>query len=194
MQRTSVVSPRESTHRTVVKPHKRPSGLQSLAPPLSLLPLLLCIPLVLGLWTTFTLHDLLTSEYIIADPVQRVLYTAEKASLLAGESTTFYPDAVFETDWSQHVNASDILHESALHRGCVAHKDSVIPWTFGRPGQDESGERNELVNEDDPQLLEKLSRCPAVDVLVPSGLRNFGYCEDAAAYTKCTWPYTSDGG
>ncbi|KAE8885705.1 hypothetical protein PF005_g15250 [Phytophthora fragariae] len=38
----------------------------------------------------------------------------------------FYPDVVFETDWSQRINKRDILYEAALHRGCVKHKRSVI--------------------------------------------------------------------
>jgi hypothetical protein len=95
----------------------------------------------------------------------------------------FYPEQVFATDWSERIKAEDILHEAALHRGCVKHKNDVIPWTFG---QDEALDALQLVNESDPQLLQKLRQCPDVDVFLPEGLRSFGYCEDAAAYTKCT--------
>ncbi|KAE8913401.1 hypothetical protein PF005_g17429 [Phytophthora fragariae] len=96
----------------------------------------------------------------------------------------FYPDAVFETDWSQRINERDILHEAALHRGCVKHNRSVISWRFGRVDQDEAQDRAQLLDESDPQLLEKLRQCPDVDLFLPEGLRSFGYCEDAAAYTK----------
>lgn len=109
---------------------------------------------------------------------------AEKAPPAGGDA--FYPDAVFKTDWSQRIKESDILHEAALHRGCVKHKKSVISWGFGRVGQGEAQDRAQLLNESDPQLLEKLRQCPDVDVFLPEGLRSFGYCEDAAAYTKCT--------
>ncbi|KAF1782627.1 hypothetical protein GQ600_9356 [Phytophthora cactorum] len=104
----------------------------------------------------------------------------------SNESLTFYPEEIFDVDWSRHIKATDILHQSALHRGCVTHKNSIIPWTFGRNGQDEGEELTELVNRSDPMLLEKLRKCPDVDILLPDHLRNFGYCEDAAAYTKCT--------
>ncbi|KAG6608684.1 uncharacterized protein IUM83_14892 [Phytophthora cinnamomi] len=93
----------------------------------------------------------------------------------------FYPDAVFATDWGRRVKDSDILHEAALHRGCVRHKQSVISWRFG---QDAAQDGAQLLNESDPQLLDKLRQCPDVDVFLPEGLRSFGYCEDAAAYTK----------
>ncbi|KAL3661237.1 hypothetical protein V7S43_013846 [Phytophthora oleae] len=99
-------------------------------------------------------------------------------------ANAFYPSAVFNTDWSQRIKESDILHEAALHRGCVKHKNSVVTWQFGRTDQNEAQNLLQLVNESDPQLLEKLRTCPDVDVFLPEGLRSFGYCEDAAAYTK----------
>ncbi|KAE9094179.1 hypothetical protein PF010_g17206 [Phytophthora fragariae] len=134
---------------------------------------------------------MLTPDLTTVSQVQRILDAAEAASPVLDTmdesqlfNATFYPDAVFETDWSTHVNSSDIIHQSALHRGCVKHKKSVIPWTFGRIGQSESAELNELVNHSDPKLLEKLRKCPDVDILLPDHLRSYGYCEDAAAYTK----------
>ena len=33
-------------------------------------------------------------------------------------------------------------------------------------------------------LVTLLRQCPEVDVFLPSGIRNNGYCEDGMAYTK----------
>ncbi|POM68256.1 Homeobox and AraC-type helix-turn-helix domain containing hypothetical protein [Phytophthora palmivora] len=123
------------------------------------------------------------------DELQDVLHVLDAAATAEDAekpptADTFYPDTVFSTDWSLKIEESDILHEAALHRGCVTHKDSVLSWTFGRTEQDETQHLMQLVNESDPQLLEKLRQCPDVDVFLPEGLRSFGYCEDAAAYVK----------
>ncbi|KAG1687063.1 hypothetical protein DVH05_005684 [Phytophthora capsici] len=107
---------------------------------------------------------------------------SDKAPPTAADA--FYPSAVFNTDWSQRIKEEDILHEAALHRGCVQHKNSVVTWQFGQTNQNEMQNLMQLVNESDPQLLEKLRTCPDVDIFLPEGLRSFGYCEDAAAYTK----------
>ncbi|KAE8959043.1 hypothetical protein PR003_g32222 [Phytophthora rubi] len=192
--RTSAVAPREAFDAVLkLSPSKNKRLSESKArpsPPL-LLPLLLCAPLALTLWTLSAEFSMLTPDLTTVSQVQRILDAAEAASPVLDTmdesqlfNATFYPDAVFETDWSTHVNSSDILHQSALHRGCVKHKKSVIPWTFGRIGQSESAELNELVNHSDPKLLEKLRKCPDVDILLPDHLRSYGYCEDAAAYTK----------
>ncbi|ETP34523.1 hypothetical protein F442_17170 [Phytophthora nicotianae P10297] len=151
----------------------------SLARP-SLLHLLLCVPL------TLTLYAIATESLSLRtlNPIQRVLNAAGIVAPVQDDKDSkpnLYPDTVFETDWSQRISAEEILHEAALHRGCVARKDSIIPWTFGLPRQNDS---DEIVERNDPQLLEKLRRCPDVDVLVPGGIRSYGYCEDAAAYTK----------
>ncbi|KAG3092347.1 hypothetical protein PI125_g17157 [Phytophthora idaei] len=59
--------------------------------------------------------------------------------------------------------------------------DPLSTLTFGQSRQNNT---DEIVYWDDPQLSEKLRRCPDVDVLIPGGIRSYGYCEDAAAYTK----------
>lgn len=107
----------------------------------------------------------------------------------------YYPKEVFETDWSTKIPDAELLHVSTLHKACLKYKDSVIPWNFGleRDSKDENGDdtstrdnpEDVLVNENDPDLLEKLRQCPDIDVFLPPGLRGFGYCEDAVAYTKC---------
>ncbi|KAG2763021.1 hypothetical protein PC129_g9112 [Phytophthora cactorum] len=147
---------------------------------LSLLHLLLCVSVALTLYAIATeLSSLKT-----LNPVRRVLNAAGIDVPVQDDEDSrhvLYPDTVFETDWSQRISTEEILHEAALHRGCVAHKDSIVPWTFGQSGQNNT---DEIVYRDDPQLLEKLRRCPDVDVLIPGGIRSYGYCEDAAAYTK----------
>ncbi|RLN15094.1 hypothetical protein BBJ28_00009322 [Nothophytophthora sp. Chile5] len=154
--------------------------------------LLLCLPMTLALWAmSIELSWITTSLDDESVRIQRVL---EAAAAMEGDpdaswtsestSSTFYPDEVFAVDWTSRIEASDILHQNALHHGCVEHKNNVIPWTYGRPGQNESESRQQLIEKDDPELLAKLRECPDVDLFLPEGLRSFGYCEDAAAYTK----------
>ncbi|GMF52316.1 unnamed protein product [Phytophthora fragariaefolia] len=189
--RKSVVVPREVFEAALEpSPSKSRRDRVSKSRP-HLLPLLLCAPLALTLWTISVELSQVTSNLTTISQVQHILDAAEEASPVLDTSdesllfnATFYPEEIFKTDWSKHIKARDILHESALHRGCVKHKTSVIPWTFGRAGQSESDELNELVNRSDPNLLEKLRKCPDIDILLPDHLRSYGYCEDAAAYTK----------
>ncbi|GMF10197.1 unnamed protein product [Phytophthora lilii] len=189
--RTSVVAPREA-FSSPLKPKKRLSSTNSRPSPPLLIPLLLCAPLALTFWRIWAELALVTFDNSTVNQVQRILHAAEEASpvlhstnetLLA--NATFYPEEIFEVDWRLHIKVSDILHENALHRGCVKHKSSIIPWTFGRVRQNENAELDELVNRSDPNLLDKLRKCPDVDILLPDHLRSYGYCEDAAAYTKC---------
>lgn len=114
--------------------------------------------------------------------IAAVAETSLNASLSGSDA--FYPDIVFTTDWSKHIKESDILHQATLHRACVQYVTSVIPWTFGLPGKTDDWNRMQLVNKSNPQRLEDLRMCPDVDIFLPKGIRNFGYCEDAAAYTK----------
>lgn len=89
---------------------------------------------------------------------------------------------------SGDVPVADQLHLSLLHSACLTHKESVIPWRVGAPGErQEDVAANDAVRLDpsDPQLLETLRICHDVDVYIPGSLRGHGYCEDAAAYTKC---------
>ncbi|TYZ69280.1 hypothetical protein PybrP1_007075 [[Pythium] brassicae (nom. inval.)] len=91
--------------------------------------------------------------------------------------------------WMQRMNvpAAELLHLSLLQAACLDHKDSIIPWTYGRSGAyQESPAHNaaRLVNQDDPKLLEKLRLCPDVDIYLSGPLRSHGYCEDAIVYSK----------
>ncbi|GMF20860.1 unnamed protein product [Phytophthora lilii] len=88
---------------------------------------------------------------------------------------------------SDEVTPADLFHLSLLHGACIAHKDAIVTWQFGAPGpQQDDEERNlaSLIHKDDPDLLQKLRQCPDVDLFLPSGVRNNGYCEDTMAYTK----------
>ncbi|KAJ0392177.1 hypothetical protein P43SY_011332 [Pythium insidiosum] len=100
---------------------------------------------------------------------------------VASESdrVNLYPEELFATDWSAKVPDSEIMHLSVLHRTCMTHRESVIPWNFGIDGHEEL-----LINQTDPNLMARLRQCPDVDVFIPAGLRGHGYCEDALAYTK----------
>lgn len=87
------------------------------------------------------------------------------------------------------VPPADLLHLSLLQTACLAHSESVISWRFGRPGasqKDAHVNRALLLGKNDSRLLDELRMCPDVDVYIPGALRGHGYCEDAAAYGKCT--------
>ncbi|RLN98847.1 hypothetical protein BBJ28_00026168, partial [Nothophytophthora sp. Chile5] len=161
--------------------------------------LLLCLPMALALWAmSIELSWITASLDAESVRIQLALVAAATVngdpdaswtmpagvSLLHSESSVFYPDELFAIDWSTIVEPSEILHETALHRGCVTYRNSVIPWTYGRPGQNESESRQQLIEKDDPELLAKLRECPDVDIFLAERDRGFGYCEDAAAYTK----------
>jgi hypothetical protein len=88
---------------------------------------------------------------------------------------------------SEEVTPDDLYHLSLLHGACIAHKDAIVSWEFGAPGPHQDDEEHSLatlIHEDDPDLLQKLKQCPDVDLFLPSGVRNNGYCEDTMAYTK----------
>lgn len=87
------------------------------------------------------------------------------------------------------VPAADLLHLSLLQEACLAHTESVLPWTFARPGTDQEDAAKNLAEHvlyrDNPRLLDTLRQCPEVDIFLPGSLRGHGYCEDAVAYAKC---------
>ncbi|TMW55315.1 hypothetical protein Poli38472_013206 [Pythium oligandrum] len=91
-----------------------------------------------------------------------------------------YPDKIFSKDWLDAVAVKDMTHLSTLQIACTEYNESVIPWDMMLDGN----RAEVLINETDPEAYEKLRQCQDVDIYLPSGLRGFGYCEDAAAYTK----------
>lgn len=176
---------------SVVQSTKEASTAKSRPAPPVVLQLLLCAVLIATLCGILFEVAYLKSDVTPDDRVQQLLNAAEEASPILASSNessvndaSYYPEEIFEVDWSHYIDESDLLHENALHRACVTHKNSVIPWTFGHNGQDRVEELREIVNRSDPMLLEKLRVCPDVELFLPHHLRNFGYCEDAAAYTK----------
>lgn len=97
-----------------------------------------------------------------------------------------YPEEIFQVNWENQVDVKDLIHVSVLHRACITHNQSVIPWEYGIEADKNN---NVLINETDPNVLEKLRICPDVDIFIPEGIRSHGYCEDAVAYTKCEYIY-----
>ncbi|TYZ69282.1 hypothetical protein PybrP1_007077 [[Pythium] brassicae (nom. inval.)] len=87
------------------------------------------------------------------------------------------------------VPAADLLHFSLLQAACLEHTESVLPWTYARPGPDQEDAAKNLaehiIYRDNPRLLDVLRQCPEVDVYLPASIRGHGYCEDAVAYAKC---------
>ncbi|CEG45277.1 uncharacterized protein PHALS_01585 [Plasmopara halstedii] len=187
----SVVVPRSASNDSQQQPAKGSSTTKSRSVLFVVLQLLICVALVVNLCAIFTEVSFLTPELTTENRVQHLLKAAEEASpIFATDNETllsnasYYPEEIFEVDWSREIKESDLLHENALHRACVTHKHSVIPWLFGYNGPDKVEELSVIVNRSDPMLLEKLRECPDVDLFLPHHLRSFGYCEDAAAYTK----------
>ncbi|ETL30260.1 hypothetical protein L917_16576 [Phytophthora nicotianae] len=86
------------------------------------------------------------------------------------------------------VSDEDLLHLSLLHEHCVSDASGSLTWEFGSPGHqlpNATASNPEVVmRQDDPDLLEKLRKCPDVDIFLPSDLHGNGYCEDAVAYAK----------
>jgi len=84
----------------------------------------------------------------------------------------------------------DLLHLSLLHEVCTKDPNAPLPWQFGSPGHQVPGatanNSHVLLHQKDKHLLQKLRQCPDVDVFLPSREHRNGYCEDAAAYVKCT--------
>ncbi|EEY52992.1 uncharacterized protein PITG_19859 [Phytophthora infestans T30-4] len=106
--------------------------------------------------------------------------TVSLEELLALQNTS-------RTNASDEVAPADLYHLSLLHGACITHKDAIVSWEFGAPGPSQDDEEHNvatLIKEDDPDLLQKLKQCPDVDLFLPSGVRNNGYCEDTMAYTK----------
>uniref|UniRef100_K3WTC8 Glycosyl transferase family 1 domain-containing protein n=1 Tax=Globisporangium ultimum (strain ATCC 200006 / CBS 805.95 / DAOM BR144) TaxID=431595 RepID=K3WTC8_GLOUD len=86
------------------------------------------------------------------------------------------------------VPARELLHLSVLQAACLAHNTSVIPHAVGvgldTDEDSEAQTRRLVINESDPQALQKLRECPDIDVFLPTGSRGHGYCEDAGVYVK----------
>ncbi|OQS07869.1 hypothetical protein THRCLA_00142 [Thraustotheca clavata] len=75
----------------------------------------------------------------------------------------------------------DIIHLNNLNEVCFHEKKAVIPWTYNSSDVDRTLVWN---REDLASLIDYLAECPEVDVFLPEGLRNHGYCEDGMAYVK----------
>ena len=88
------------------------------------------------------------------------------------------------------VPAPDLLHLSLLHGVCVNDINASVSWHFGAPGHQLVGgtanNSHVLIHKDDNDLLQKLRHCPEVDIFLPHKLHTAGYCQDAAAYVKCS--------
>ena len=117
------------------------------------------------------------------------------AASLAMQSS-FTRNAIFRNDRPSHPRAAVLAaketpteasqHLNLLHAACLHHKDAIIEWKHGLPSADTS-KSDYILNQDDPNLLERLRHCPDVDIFLPPGIRGHGYCEDAVGYQKCKW-------
>ncbi|KAF4031802.1 hypothetical protein GN244_ATG16316 [Phytophthora infestans] len=110
------------------------------------------------------------------------------SSLLGGDAE--YSFGANLDDKTANNSLNNVPVPALLHEACIANKDAVIPWQFGSPRdghqrQNATADNDyELINRNDSNLLEKLKRCPDVDIFLPLRLRGNGYCEDAVAYAK----------
>lgn len=113
----------------------------------------------------------------------------DSASSRANKGAEKYSENEEKMDFEQ-VNSADLLHMSLLQEICLDSPDAIIPWQYGAPrnasDQDTTEDRKLLGHRSDLNLIEALKNCPDVDTFVPGGLRSHGYCEDGAAYAKCT--------
>ncbi|KDO18166.1 hypothetical protein SPRG_16375 [Saprolegnia parasitica CBS 223.65] len=77
----------------------------------------------------------------------------------------------------------DVVHLNNLNEACFHANDSIVHWSYNSTEVDLA----QLWTRDKtPQneLIEHLAQCPEVDVFLPAGLRDHGYCEDGMAYVK----------
>ncbi|KAG3031209.1 hypothetical protein PC121_g8287 [Phytophthora cactorum] len=90
------------------------------------------------------------------------------------------------TDKSSDVPVQEREHLSWLLSACVAKKQAIIPWQHGAPeySNQEKREEAQVLERNDPRVIEQLKKCPDVDIYLPDGIRGLGYCEDAVAFTK----------
>ncbi|KAF1787755.1 hypothetical protein GQ600_25639 [Phytophthora cactorum] len=90
------------------------------------------------------------------------------------------------TDKSSDVPVQEREHLSWLLSACVAKKQAIIPWQHGAPEYSNQKKREEaqVLERNDPRVIEQLKKCPDVDIYLPDGIRGLGYCEDAVAFTK----------
>ncbi|KAF1315587.1 hypothetical protein FI667_g15922, partial [Globisporangium splendens] len=90
----------------------------------------------------------------------------------------------------RHVDPRTREQERRGRRACERTAASdVIPYEVGLEVENEEEDaeaqtRRLVINENDPQALEKLRECPDIDVFLPTGSRGHGYCEDASVYVK----------
>ncbi|EEY68942.1 uncharacterized protein PITG_05090 [Phytophthora infestans T30-4] len=111
------------------------------------------------------------------------LFEASKSRLLS--SSRLQRAFELRTSW---LSDEDLLHLSLLHEHCVSDNNGSLSWELGSPGHqlpNATASNPEVVmHQNDPNLLEKLRKCPDVDIFLPTDLHGNGYCEDAVAYAK----------
>ncbi|RHY82625.1 hypothetical protein DYB31_009549 [Aphanomyces astaci] len=71
---------------------------------------------------------------------------------------------------------ADILHLNNLNEVCFHEKEAVISYGYNSTAVDASLLLHPST--DHAVLIQFLSQCPDVDIYLPPGLRNHGYCED----------------
>ncbi|ETV95147.1 hypothetical protein, variant 1 [Aphanomyces invadans] len=77
---------------------------------------------------------------------------------------------------------ADILHLNNLNEVCFHEKEAIISYGYNSTAVDTSLTLHSTT--DHAILIQFLSQCPDVDIYLPPGLRNHGYCEDGMAYVK----------
>ncbi|KDO34742.1 hypothetical protein SPRG_00804 [Saprolegnia parasitica CBS 223.65] len=84
---------------------------------------------------------------------------------------------------SEQALLDHIVHLNNLNHVCFNAKDTVIPWQANSSDMASVWHRPTSTTPD-AALLEYLAQCPEIDIYLPKGLRNYGYCEDGMAYVK----------
>ncbi|KAJ0395745.1 hypothetical protein ATCC90586_001786 [Pythium insidiosum] len=167
--------------------HAEPDAPRSWWNTRQLLQLLVALVFAVAFWT-------FGAEYwYLVQPRNKALWDAMSRASDWGrgrpdhERVELYPRELAETDWAAYVPPSELLHLSVLHKACLSFTASVLPWNYGlQSGAAANNNNNELllINETDPNLLERLRRCPDIDIYMTDEIRGHGYCEDAVTYVK----------
>ncbi|RLN93062.1 hypothetical protein BBJ28_00004516 [Nothophytophthora sp. Chile5] len=95
-----------------------------------------------------------------------------------------------DEDLPTDVPSDELLHLSFLQDACQVENNTILPWTFGAPGNGvglpnpDPRYSTKLVHRHDPRLLEQLRQCPEVDIYLPSSARGPGGCADVVGPLK----------
>uniref|UniRef100_K3WTC9 Uncharacterized protein n=1 Tax=Globisporangium ultimum (strain ATCC 200006 / CBS 805.95 / DAOM BR144) TaxID=431595 RepID=K3WTC9_GLOUD len=145
--------------------------------------LLLGQVVVMLLLEAWSLVDMRRFRVAHANAMNHARAFQEYADSLLAQNSSELQSWMHENNETDEVPTDERMHLSLLHAAYVAHRDRIV----SKPGPDQQNDNKNLqllFTPEHPNLLDKLRQCLDVDIFIPSGIRGFGYCEDAVGYAK----------